>query len=134
MQNSSILAYFGAGLHLLLAVGEMVPLKGKMPFILNSALRERGIDPNDEKQQPLLQLLKTVVFNAGGYNLILAFGFLWAACPIGLSFTSSPEMASPVLAFFSAAAVLAGVVGLTLSRKTVIQIAVGAAGLLLALK
>ena len=114
---------FAVVLHFAFMLGEMLPWK--KPAILASVLKEKSIDLDDKQ----LQLVSTIVHNAGIYNFILAAGFLWCRFPD--RFGSSPEPVSlkMIQTFFFAAAIVAGLFGLSLSRKTMIQAVVGIAGL-----
>ena len=112
-------------MHLGFAIGEMVPLKAGLPLILDSVLKKKKIQFAEEQ----LQLVKTIVMNAGAYNLIVGLGFLWAANPLGMDGQIDAGMGRALQAFFFAAAIWAGIVGLSLSRMTAIQIVVGVVGL-----
>ena len=128
MISSTCHAWVGAVLHLVFAFGEMVPLQGGVPFILGRVLeKNKHLDITGDQ----LQLVKTIVMNAGAYNLIVGLGFLWAANPLGMDGRIDAGMGQALQAFFFAAAIWVGIVGLSLSRWTAIQIAVGVVGLAL---
>ncbi len=122
---SQVASLVGAGLHLFFAAGEIIPLSGGLPRVLSSVLKKKGVELADEKPR---NLVVAIVQNAGTYNFIVALGFLLAAFPIGLNGTPIPEMAAPLRAFFFGAAILAGLMGLSISKLTLSQVLVGALG------
>lgn len=126
MTLSQIVCLLGAGLHLFFAVGEIIPRSEGAPQILAGVLEKQGMKVSDVKP---LKLVVAIVQNAGAYNLIVAAGFLLAAFSIGLRGRPVPEMTAPLRAFFFAAAIFAGLMGLSISTLTWSQVAVGVLGL-----
>lgn len=126
MTLSRIASLLGACLHLFFAVCEIVPGKDDVPFILANVLTAKEVAIPEGKP---LNLVVAIVQNAGAYNLIVAAGFLLAAFPVGLRGGPVPEMAAPLRAFFFAAAILAGLMGLSISTLTWSQVIVGVLGL-----
>jgi hypothetical protein len=126
MQKPKLIAIMGCILHLVFAVGEIVPLRDGMPFILKSVIEKKGVEFTSDEQ---LNLVLNIVRNAGTYNLVVAMGFLWAAFPIG--FGEHKKHAARLLqTFFFTAAILLGLVGLSLSVLTASQSVLGLIGLL----
>jgi hypothetical protein len=126
MQASKLIAVIGGILHLVFAVGEIVPLRDGMPFILESVIERKGVEFTNDDQ---LNLVLNIVRNAGTYNFVVAMGFLWAAFPIG--FGEHKKHAARLLqTFFFTAAILLGLVGLSLSVLTASQSVLGLIGLL----
>ena len=126
MQASKLIAVIGGILHLLFAVGEIVPLRDGMPFIVKSVIEKKGVEFTNDDQ---LNLVLNIVRNAGTYNLVVAMGFLWAAFPIGFG-VHKKHAARLLQTFFFTAAILLGLVGLSLSVLTASQSVLGLVGLL----
>ena len=124
MDNAEKVLLGGAGLHLAFVAGEMLPWD--CPFILQKVKAERGVEFPDDDQA---KLVATIVHNAGIYNVILASGLLWSAFPKAVGPSLEPASVKAIRCFFLSGAVVAGVFGLTLSRKTLAQALVGLAGL-----
>jgi hypothetical protein len=126
MQTSKLIAIVACILHLVFAFGEIVPLQDGMPFILKSVIERKGVEFTNDDQ---LNLVLNIVRNAGTYNFVVAMGFLWAAFPIG--FGEHKKHAARLLqTFFFTAAILLGLVGLSLSVLTASQSVLGLIGLL----
>ena len=126
MQKPKLIAIMGCILHLVFAVGEIVPLRDGMPFILKSVIEKKGVEFTSDDQ---LNLVLNIVRNAGTYNFVVAMGFLWAAFPIG--FGEPKKHAARLLqTFFFTAAILLGLVGQSLSVLTASQSVLGLIGLL----
>ena len=113
-------------LHLVFAFGEIVPLQDGMPFILKSVIEKKGVEFTNDDQ---LNLVLNIVRNAGTYNFVVAMGFLWAAFPIGFG-VHKKHAARLLQLFFFSAAILLGLVGLSLSVLTATQSVLGLIGLL----
>lgn len=126
MQTRKLITVIGSILHLVFAVGEIVPLRDGMPFILKSVIEKKGVEFTNDDQ---LNLVLNIVRNAGTYNFVVAMGFLWAAFPIG--FGEHKKHAARLLqTFFFTAAILLGLVGQSLSVFTASQSVLGLFGLL----
>jgi hypothetical protein len=126
MQTRKLITVIGSILHLVFAVGEIVPLRDGMPFILKSVIEKKGVEFTNDDQ---LNLVLNIVRNAGTYNFVVAMGFLWAAFPIG--FGEHKKHAARLLqTFFFTAAILLGLVGQSLSVLTASQSVLGLIGLL----
>ena len=118
--------FIGCILHFDFAFGEIVPLQDRVPFILESVIEKKGVEFTSDDQ---LDLILNIARNAGTFNLVVAIGFLWAAFPVG--FGEQKEHASRMLqTFFFTAAILLGLVGLSLSVLTASQSVLGLIGLL----
>ncbi|NQV23532.1 MAG: DUF1304 family protein [Rhodopirellula sp.] len=114
-----------AVLHLGFVCGEMFPWQ--KPAILANVLEKKSLELTDQQ----LELVSTIVHNAGIYNLILSAGFVWMLFPgLLLAAPANAGTTRSIQAFFFGGAVVAGLFGLTLSPATAIQAACGAFGLL----
>jgi hypothetical protein len=126
MKASELITVMCCLLHLVFAFGEIVPLQDGMPFIVKSVVEKKGVEFTNDDQ---LNLVLNIVRNAGTYNLVVAMGFLWAAFPIGFGVHKKPA-ARLLQTFFFSAAILLGLVGLSLSVLTASQSVLGLVGLL----
>jgi uncharacterized membrane protein len=126
MPTSKLIAVIGCILHIVFAVGEIVPLRDGMPFIVKSVIEKKGVEFTNDDQ---LNLVLNIVHNAGTYNFVVAMGFLWAAFPIGFG-VHKKHAARLLQMFFFIAAILLGLVGLSLSVLTASQSVLGLIGLL----
>ena len=126
MRASKFIAIVACILHLVFAFGEIVPLRDGMPFIVKAVIEKKGVEFTSDDQ---LNLVLNIVRNAGTYNLVVAMGFLWAAFPIGFGVHKKPA-ARLLQTFFFSAAILLGLVGLSLSVLTATQSVLGLIGLL----
>lgn len=133
MRASKFIAVVGGILHLVFAFGEIVPLpdempsKDGMPFIVKSIVEKKEVAFEADKQRPLVL---NIVRNAGTYNFVVAMGFFWAAFPVGCGESQKQMFARLLQTFFFTAAILLGLVGLSLSILTASQSILGVIGLL----
>jgi uncharacterized membrane protein len=126
-----IILFVAFFLHLGFAVGELFPWDP--PLLLANVIKKRN-DGAPEEQKVLTspgerRLVSIVVHNAGIYNLIVAAGFLWGLFPDHFGNALDERGIAALRLFFLGGAVVAGLFGLTLSKWTSIQAAVGFAGI-----
>ena len=112
---------------MLFAFGEIVLLQDGMPFIVKSILEKKDVAFEADKQLPLVL---NIVRNAGTYNFVVAMAFFWAAFPVGYSEPQKQMFSRLLQTFLFTAAILLGLVGLSLSIYTASQSVLGVIGLL----
>lgn len=116
----------GALLHLAFAIAEFLP--AGEPWMLR--LVRRNKDKKRPADAPLLaspddrRFVSTILRNAATYNLIVAAGFAWTVYPAFVREEGSVHAEAGML--FGAGAAAAGLVGLSISRATIVQFVVGA--------
>lgn len=117
--------WLAVGLHSLFVILEMWPFG--TPVLLRVVMSKWHVNISDPKA---VQLVSTIVRNAGAYNVIITAGFIWCLFPGMCKFLpADPESVKAISAFFFSGAVFAGLFGVTLSPVTLVQAAVGAGGL-----
>lgn len=121
----SVMLLIGAGLHFYFMYIEMCPKAN--PKVLADVLSQRGV----ELEPHQLALVATIVRNAGIYNFIVATGFLVCLALNIRAHHLNLDVSTLRLfeTFFFSGAVVAGIYGRSLSRKTVVQAIVGGLGL-----
>ena len=115
----TVLLLLCAALHALFVYGEMVPVQDGLPQLLLSLLD--GHDPEPKG------LVVSIVQNAGAYNVIVTCGFILAALLPYLRFLDLGKHGVAIFqGFFCAAALWAGIYGVSLSIYTLVQAVLGA--------